>query len=141
MKLSDLSAHEPVTAPATETIRAVAEKMQTENVGAVVIIDQDHRVSGIVTDRDVALATAVQDISRDRPVGEIMHGKVVTIWDDEGVFNATQYFLGHRVRRLPVVDHQERLQGVISVDDVFALLARELFNVARALEPALGDRV
>jgi CBS domain-containing protein len=141
MKLSDLSAHEPVTATATETIRAVAEKMQTENVGAVVIVDHDRRVAGIVTDRDIALATAVQEIPRDRPVGEIMHGHVVTIWEDEGVFNATQYFLGHRVRRLPVVDHQDRLQGVISVDDVFALLARELFNVARALEPALGDRV
>jgi signal-transduction protein with cAMP-binding, CBS, and nucleotidyltransferase domain len=141
MKLQEFAHHEPVTAVPTSSLRETAELMQSQNVGAVVIIDDDNKVVGIVTDRDLALATTVRGLSPDQPVGDVMHRKVVTIWEDEGIFNATQYFLGHRVRRLPIVNRQEQLLGVLSADDLFALFARELFNVARALEPALGERV
>ncbi|MFM7842927.1 MAG: hypothetical protein ACKPEY_01685 [Planctomycetota bacterium] len=45
------------------------------------------------------------------------------------------------MRRLPIIDRQERLVGMLTADDLFAMLARELLNVAESLEPAIGVRV
>ena len=58
-----------------------------------------------------------------------------------GVFNACQALSGYKVRRLPVVDRDEKLLGIVSVDDLVALLARELFNASQALEPSLSVKM
>ncbi|MFM9118057.1 MAG: CBS domain-containing protein, partial [Planctomycetota bacterium] len=109
-------------------------------VGAVVVVDHDH-VVGILTDRDVATKIIAGNAAADSPVESIMTKKVITIWDDQGIFNATQYLRGHKLRRLPIIDRQERLVGMLTADDLFAMLARELLNVAESLEPAIGVRV
>jgi CBS-domain-containing membrane protein len=70
-----------------------------------------------------------------------MTTKVVTIWEDQWVFNATQYLAGKKKRRLPVVDRHDRLVGLVTFDDLIAVLARELFNATQALEPVLHERV
>lgn len=140
MLLQDFSPREVTTATPDTLIGEVAKKMRDANVGAVVILVED-RVRGIVTDRDIALSLALGEAAAGDAVKSIMTTEVKTIWQDQGIFNATQYFMGHRVRRLPVIDRQDKLVGMISVDDVFGLLSRELFNVARALEPSLGMQV
>lgn len=140
MNLQELFPKEIVTAQPETPIAEAARLMQKKNVGAVVIVDKE-RVAGIVTDRDVALALAVNKVSADAPVREIMTKKVVTIWNDQGVFNATQYFVGRNFRRLPIIDRSERLVGMVTTDDLFAFLTRELFNVSKALEPALVEKM
>jgi CBS domain-containing protein len=146
MNLSELFTKDVVTIEPEGTIAEAARLMQEENVGAVVVtVEEDvggaEKVVGILTDRDVALALAIDRVSADLPVSEIMTRNVVTIWDDQGIFNATQYFLGHNFRRLPIVDRHERLVGMVTTDDLFAMLARELFNVSKALEPALAEKM
>ncbi len=145
MNLSELFHSEVVTAKPGETIRQATQKMKEKDVGAVVIVENE-KVIGILTDRDVALAVVAGEISPDSSVSEVMTKDVVTIWDDEGVFNATQYLSGHKCRRLPIVKREGSLGegalvGILTSDDLVAMLARELFNVARVLEPALGERV
>lgn len=141
MILQDLFRDESelVTAGPDETIGAVVEKMDKRNVGAVVVVDDERKVGGIVTDRDVALALGGNHATLRSPVRQIMTRNVMTIWEDEGIFNATQYLCGKRVRRLPVVDHEDRLVGMVTFDDLVAVLARELSNVAQALTPALHE--
>jgi CBS-domain-containing membrane protein len=70
-----------------------------------------------------------------------MTKKVQTIWADQGVFNATQYLQGYKVRRLPVIDRDGKLVGLVTADDLFALLIRELYNVAQSLEPAVKHQI
>lgn len=140
MILREISEKELTTARPSDSITEVAQAMKKSGVGAVVITE-DEKVVGIVTDRDIAMEVVAGGVEAGLPVRNIMTEDVKTIWEDEGVFNATQYFRGHRFRRLPVVDHQEKLVGIVSADDLFGLLAREMFNVAHSLEPALGDRV
>ncbi len=145
MKLSELFRSEVVTAQPDDTIRQATQKMKEKDVGAVVIVENE-KVAGILTDRDVALKVVAGNVSPDSPVSEVMTKKVVTIWDDEGVFNATQYLSGNKCRRLPIIQREGSLGegplvGILSSDDLVAMLARELFNVARVLEPALGERV
>ena len=137
MKLSEMFRAEVVTAEPNETIRAAAEKMEKKNVGAIVVI-QGRKVAGIVTDRDIALKVASGKATPESPVSEIMTYNVTTIWDDQGVFNATQYVRGKKVRRLPIIDRENNLVGVLTVDDLIALLSRELLNTAQSFEPAIG---
>jgi len=140
MKLSEMFHSEVVTVEPQDSIRSVVTKMKSSNVGAVVVV-QAGKVAGIVTDRDVVLKVVVGGVAPDSPVGDIMTKNVVTIWDDQGVFNATQYLRGRKIRRLPIIDRNELLVGMLSADDLFALLARELLNVAESLEPAIGTKV
>lgn len=141
MKLQELTNREVVTVSPQASIREAAERMSQDNVGAVVVVDGERHVIGIVTDRDIALALGTQDVARDQAVTSVMTRQVITIWEDQALFDATQYFWGHRIRRLPIIDREDRLVGMLSVDDLFGLLTRELFNAAHALEPALGERI
>lgn len=140
MILQEITKRDVATAQSADTVANVARTMQSQNVGAVVIVS-DHKVIGIITDRDIALSLGLGKSTPDTPIGEIMTREVQTIWEDQGVFNVTQYFHGHKVRRLPVIDRQDRLVGMVTVDDLVALLAREMINVAQSLEPAIGQRV
>lgn len=140
MKLSEMFRTDVVTVEPQESVRVAAEKMQKKNVGAIVVV-QAGKVAGIVTDRDIALKVALGKATNESPVSDIMTTKVVTIWDDQGVFNATQYLRGRKIRRLPIIDRQDKLVGMLTLDDLFVLLARELLNVAQSLEPAVGTNV
>jgi CBS domain-containing protein len=136
MTLGEMFRSDVTTAGPEESIRDVAARMKRKNIGAVVVVE-GRRVVGIATDRDVALAVALGKASPDAPVSTIMTREVKSVWDDQGLFNATQAFMGYRVRRLPIVNHDNELVGIVTVDDVFALLAQELSNVSKALAPAL----
>lgn len=140
MKLTETFSREVVTVEPEASVAEVVLKMRDENVGAVVVT-QDKRVVGIVTDRDIALKVVLGEASNHSPVSEIMTKEVRTIWDDQGIFNATQYLWNHRIRRLPIIERDETLVGMVTADDLFGLMSRELFNIAHALEPALGENV
>jgi CBS domain-containing protein len=139
MNLSEMFRSAVVTVGPNDTGRVAAEKMRHDNVGAVVVTE-GKAIVGILTDRDLAMKLALGEATPETPIKELMTKKVVTIWDDQGVFNATQYLLGHKVRRLPIIDRQNTLIGMVTIDDLFALLARELGNLAKAIEPALGTK-
>jgi CBS domain-containing protein len=138
MLLQDMfhGSEQVVTVAPDQPLRHVGQLMQDRKVGAVVVTEDD-RLVGIVTDRDIALALLLGDASRDTPVKKVMQKQVRTVWAEQGVFEACQAFAGYQVRRLPVIDRSEKLVGIISADDVVAMLARELFNISKALEPAL----
>jgi len=140
MKLSEMFHEQVATVEPTVSIGAAANLMKEKNVGAVVVT-KDRKVVGIVTDRDMTLRCIAGGVNLAAPVSEIMSSPVITIWDDQGVFNATQYLRGHKVRRLPIIDRQDNLMGMMTADDLAALLAREALNVAQAYEPAIGTSV
>lgn len=129
-----------ITVSPDDTIAQATMKMKEEDVGAVIVTEVE-KVVGILTDRDVALSVVLGEASSQSPVRDVMTKKVKTIWGDQGVFNATQYFCNYKVRRLPVVDKKNNLLGLVTVDDLFGILSRELFNVSKALEPALHEQV
>jgi CBS domain-containing protein len=92
MLLQDLfrDREEVVTVSPDDTVAHAAMRMKEEDVGAVVVLENE-RVVGILTDRDVALCTALDNVPADSPVRAVMTKNVRTIWGDEGIFNATQY--------------------------------------------------
>ena len=121
-------------APRTRCVRS--PRPWRSKAWAVVVVRR--AVVGIVTDRDIALAVTTESPARI-PGQRRDDSPVVTIWDDQGIFNATQYMLGGKFRRLPIVDRDNRLVGMVTLDDLFVLLTRELANLGQAVAPSLTD--
>ena len=115
------------------SIAFVTNLMKEKNIGCV-IITEDHKPVGIATDRDLALRQNGRiEEKESEPISTIMTTDVQTIRKDTGIFSAVQVMKSSRVRRLPVVDMGGRLVGLITVDDILRLLARELGEIARVI--------
>jgi len=133
MKLNDIFTRNVVTARPEETLSAVAIRMQEHNVGTVVIVENQRPV-GIVTDRDVALALGARRVSLSTEVQNVMTRHVLAIPDDTGIYTATKFMREREVRRLPIVDREDRLVGIVTLDDLLRFLGRELYNLAEGIK-------
>jgi CBS domain-containing protein len=132
MKLSEVFTRGVVTAWPEETLAAVARRMQEHNVGTLVVVE-DERPVGIVTDRDLALALGARGVSPQAPAHEVMTRHVLTIPEDMGIYTATRFMRERQVRRLPVVDAEDRVVGIVTLDDLLRFLGRELHNLAEGI--------
>lgn len=139
MNLGEIFRSNVVTVSPDDTITMAMSLMQQHNIGAVVVVEQ-REIVGILTDRDVALAVVLGTATADSTVAETMSRKVVTIWEDQGIFDATQAMQGHRVRRLPIVNRRNELTGMVTFDDLVSLLTKELSNLGEAIAPSLAEK-
>jgi len=132
MSLGAILARRPVTVGPEESLSKAARLMEQENVGAIVVVKQ-HRPVGIITDRDLALAICLHGATPRDPVQKRMMSPVDTIREEQGIYEATQRMMELAVRRLPVVDEEGQLVGIVSLDDLLSLLSRELRNLAEGV--------
>jgi len=139
MKLGEQFHRDVATVEPEATLADAGKLMKDRNVGDVVVVEYDEPI-GILTDRDLAMAVTVDGAGPQTPVSEVMSRPVVTIREEQGVFNATQYMLGYQIRRLPVVNEDDKLVGIVTLDDMLSLLSRELANVIKSVEPALESQ-
>lgn len=103
----------------TTTIAAAAGKMRDEDVGCL-LIGRDGQLFGIVTDRDIAVrALADGRNATHEPVWTVMSNEVVCCFEDQPVEEAARIMAEHSVRRLPVLDREGLLSGIVSVTDVY----------------------
>lgn len=133
MKLSDCFTKQAITAPPSEPLASIARAMEQHNVGAVVIAENQRPV-GIITDRDLALALGAHGMSPRTEVQKIMTRHVVAIPEDTGILAATRLMREAGVRRLPVVDQADCLAGMVALDDLIKCLGQELYNLAKGIE-------
>ncbi len=123
-----------VTVGPETSLRAVAGLMEEENVGSVVVVEEEKPV-GIVTDRDLALRAFVNGMDLDAThVREIMSPDPLVLEAGMGLFEAMEFMRGKGVRRMPVVDENGMLRGIITVDDIIRLIVEELSCIANILE-------
>lgn len=117
-----------------ETVRAVAERMAAAGVGTVVVLDSEQHPAGILTDRDVALRCVAARRDPDTTaVRDVMSAPVACIHESTPIESALSRMTGVRARRLAVVDDEERLVGVLALDDVLELLAEEVTTIGKLL--------
>lgn len=134
MPVRDLARPEVVTAPRDQSAGNLATLMAEEDVGSVVIVDDDERPVGIVTDRDLVIEVLEPRADPRAVTAEaVMTETPVTVSVDEGLFEVTETMVEAAVRRIPVVD-DGALAGIITLDDVVVLLAEELHNVGGVIE-------
>ncbi|AGB31364.1 putative signal transduction protein with CBS domains [Natrinema pellirubrum DSM 15624] len=136
MPIDDLARSDVVTAAPDASVSELAAMMDEENVGSIVIIDDDAPV-GIVTDRDLTVRVLADGTDAEQTAAEIMTEDPCTIERDDGFYEATDLMAEHGVRRLPVSDG-DQLVGIITADDLTELIADEeqqLADVIRAQRP------
>ena len=137
MSINELISRKLVTADPKDSLAKVASLMEQQNVGAIVVTEENRPI-GLVTDRDLALAVCVRKISPQEPVQNVMTCPISTINKDAGVYEATQQLMEQAVRRLPVVDDNGDAVGLVSLDDLFLLLSHELQNMAEGIKLETG---
>ena len=120
----------------------VAQLMDSQDIGAIPILDGD-RLVGMITDRDIVVrAVAKAKDPSGMSSGEISSGELVTVRPDQDLSDALHLMAQHQVRRLPVVDDENRLVGVVSQADI-ALDAQDTSvgqMVAGISKPTQGTR-
>ncbi len=111
-----------------------AHAMSAQTVGAVVVVSDDGRPIGMLTDRDIVLRVVVagRDPARTS-LEEVMTRGTVFLSHDATFESATEIMRDCGMRRLPLVDEHGRLDGLVSLDDIVMLLGMELGNVSAAL--------
>ncbi|RIL07625.1 MAG: CBS domain-containing protein [Proteobacteria bacterium] len=121
------------TAAPDETAAVAARRMQAEHVGCLVVVENDRPI-GVVTDRDIALHVLCDDLDPEKErVRDAMHGPVVSVRQDASLEEALKALRKASVRRLVVTDEAGKAAGVFAADDFLRLLATELGDLAEAL--------
>jgi CBS domain-containing protein len=120
-KCSDVMTENLVYSSPEDTVSHVAQLMKKEDIGPVLIVDNEDskRLVGIVTDRDLALKVVAE--GRDpqtTKVEEVMTRKLITCRPDDDVESAMKAMAQYQLRRIPVVENGNRLVGIISQADV-----------------------
>lgn len=107
----------PTTVTPDTTAREAAQKMKSEDVGALPITEDD-RLVGMITDRDLALRVVAEGSSTDTTIGEIASKDVVTVDPQQSLEEAARLMAEHQVRRLPVCEEDGKLVGILAQADV-----------------------
>lgn len=119
MKVKDLMTKDVASCKPHHSLGEVARLMARYDCGIVPVVDEQGRVLGVVTDRDIGLALSTMDRNAsDVPAGEVRTDGAFTCSPEDGVDAALKTLKAKRVRRLPVVDADGRLQGLLSLNDL-----------------------
>jgi CBS domain-containing protein len=120
-----------------DTILEAARLMRQHHVGDVVVVEArgDVRVPvGIVTDRDLVVEIMATGLDQTViTVGDIMVPELVAVKESTGVFETIQYMRSKAVRRVPIVDENGALVGILALDDLLELLSEELLAIAKLI--------
>ena len=103
----------PTAITADTTAREAAQRMRDDDVGALPIVDSE-RLTVVITDRDIALRVVAEGLGGETPVGEIASKDLVTVDPQQSLEEAARLMAQHQVRRLPVVEEDGRLAGMLA---------------------------
>ncbi len=125
MRVRDIWTEKPRRCTPDSNLAEVASIFWEANCGSLPVVDDNGQVVGMITDRDVCMATGTRNQpAADIAVRQVISGTVWTCLPDDDLRTALRTMQSHKVRRLPVVDIEGHLQGVLSLTDV-ALASRE----------------
>jgi CBS domain-containing protein len=117
-KIRDVMTSNPRTVEPSTPIVEAAKLMKQEDVGPIPIVEND-QVTGIITDRDIAVRVVAEGKDpTSTTVGEIASGNLVTVDPEQTLDEALRLMAQHQVRRLPVVEEDGKLVGILAQADV-----------------------
>jgi CBS domain-containing protein len=127
MKCSEVMTREPACCEPGDSVRRVAEVMKREDVGSVPVVESkdSRRLVGIVTDRDLVVKVMAGGGSPDATVRDAMTANPTAVSEDDDVQRAVSAMKERQVRRMPVVDRDGRLTGIIAQADVATRVNRD----------------
>ncbi len=116
--IKDVMSSDPCTIDADKSVAYAAKMMRDEDVGLAPIVEGD-KLIGMLTDRDIAIRVVAEGKDPDQvTVREVASKQVVTVDPQQDLAEALRIMAKHQVRRLPVVEEDGRLVGVVAQADV-----------------------
>jgi CBS domain-containing protein len=133
MSVGEFCNREVIIIEKQESVVEAAKLMRHHHVGDVVVVEEKEGMNvpvGIVTDRDIVIEVIAEDIEPTSvAVGDIMSSELTTAGEDDELLETIKYMRSRGVRRLPVVNLQGGLVGILTVDDVLDLVAEQLSDL------------
>ena len=116
-KISEVMTRDIQVANPEQSIRDAAMTMAREDIGSLPVGEND-RLIGMITDRDIALRAVAEGRGPDTTVREVMTKDIKYCYDDEDVGHVAQSMAELQVRRLPVINRDKRLVGIVALSNV-----------------------
>jgi CBS domain-containing protein len=136
--IEDIARTEVVTAEPDDTIESIIDDMAENDVGSVVVVEDDRPV-GILTDRNVALALRDTSDLLEMTAEDIMAEDLATASVDSDAFEVLDRMSEAGVRRIPLVGDDGELRGIVTLDDVLLYLEDNLNTVAETIRAQFPD--
>ena len=138
MRIGEICNREVVVIKEDSSVTEAAGVMREYHVGDVVIVREQYGQQvpvGILTDRDIALGVVADEIDpKSVGVGDAMSFDLTTVSEDEDFIHAIEVMRDKGIRRIPVVDADEVLIGILTVDDVLDLLSGVLIDLVHLVD-------
>lgn len=137
MRVADICSRPALHVTPDASVLSVAKLMRTQHVGALVVMepkeDGDQPV-GMITDRDITVAVAAAGVSTEAiTAGDIMTARIATCEEDANLFEAILIMRQRGVRRLPVINSQHALVGMLTADDIYGALGSHLRELSHVM--------
>jgi len=135
MPIGEFCNRSVVFATRKTSIAEAAQLMREYHVGDLVVVDVldgKHMPIGIVTDRDIVVEIVAKSLDYNTfTVGDIMSPQLISVQKSEGVFETIRLMRDQGIRRIPVVNQEGGLEGIMAADDMLDLLAEEMTELAK----------
>ena len=135
MFIGELCNRDVIIAEKSASILSIAQLMRNHHVGSIVITETqgDCEIpAGIITDRDLVIEIMAKDIDMDSvTAGDIMTSDLATVKESQHIWDTVQLMCQKGIRRMPVVNDENVLIGIITVDDLLDVLISELENISK----------
>lgn len=137
MPISECCSRNVVSCNSDTTLEQAAALMRKHHIGDLVVLDRSSKPEqpvGMLTDRDIVIETVAVGLDPATfTAGDVMSTPLTTVTEDTGFVEALRVMRSRGVRRLPVVNANGSLVGVVSADDILLILATEISLLARAV--------
>ena len=130
-KIKDLMSRDVKVISPDATIQDAAMQMRSGNFGMLPVAEND-RMIGAISDRDIAIRAVADGKSASTLVREVMSTGVFWAYEDDSVDAAARLMSEHQIRRLPVVNADKRLVGIVALGD-FAVLSSDIKTAGETL--------
>lgn len=137
MSVGEYCNRETVIVDKGDSVVEAARLMRQFHVGDLVVVERSGsavRPIGILTDRDIVVELVAQGVDpQSVTIGDAMSFELHTAWEGDDLDETLRYMRDSGVRRIPVIDRDEQLVGILTVDDLLEAMAEQLTDVARLI--------
>ncbi|HSP77299.1 MAG TPA: CBS domain-containing protein [Myxococcaceae bacterium] len=126
MRCDEVMKRDVVSVTPDDSVQEAAQLMREENIGFIPVCDQDNKVIGTITDRDIAIRLVASNKSASTSVRDIMSHELVAVRPADDLSEAERQMVTHHKSRIVCTDDMGRLEGVISLSDIAQAEGRSL---------------
>ncbi|HEY5672836.1 MAG TPA: putative nucleotidyltransferase substrate binding domain-containing protein [Malonomonas sp.] len=136
-RLAEIMSRPVETCALDTSVKAVARQMTRKKVGAILVCDENRKLAGIITERDLVIKSLARESSDDQPAtaADVMTVQPFTMTPDTYMYEATSFMVGHQISYLPILDEQQ-LVGIVTQQDLMKYRSQKSLLLVGSIKEA-----